>query len=129
MLPIAALALGACGAQQTQPASPREATSTTSTTSAALTTSTTAAVTPAPGRAEEQVPQNSTPMPPKYRAEIAKNAALDGIPCEHIQIEDRDGHVTLRGVLPTVSDKVQVELSVRQVSGVSSVKNEIRTYR
>lgn len=125
LIPVAALAVAACSAQNARPP-PEEPTSTTSVTSAALTTSTT--MTTVTSR-EAALPEAKTPLAPRFREALARNPALEGVPHEHIQVEQIGGHVTLRGRMPTVADAVQVEMSVRQVKGVTSVTNEIRPLR
>lgn len=129
LISVTALALAACAAQKSRPP-PEEPASTTSVTSAALTTSTSStaveATAPAP---KETPPETLAPLAPRFREALARNPALAGIPVEHLQIEQVGGHVTLRGRLPTVADAVQVEMTIRQMRGVTTVTNDIQAFR
>jgi hypothetical protein len=81
-------------------------------------------------RAAVEAPDRVAPqtaLEPAYREALAANPALRGVEWGHLLIEREGGHVTLRGLVRTVADKVQVELAVRQVKGVTSVSNRLET--
>jgi osmotically-inducible protein OsmY len=122
--PMAAFALIACAGQKTRP--PPDEPRTTSVTSAALTTAP-AEAEPTTQRTPDPPVAPMRPLPPKFRAALVKNPTLESYLVETISIEQDDGHVTMRGYMPTVADKVQAELSVRSVPGVTSVTNLITT--
>jgi len=129
---IVALALAGCS--QTPPPPAKEPVATTRVTRAALTTvrggagavSGVATLRPASARAVE-APRPGPPMAARYRRVVEDNPALRGVDWEHVSVDQDGGHVTLRGLLPTVADKVQLELAIRQLADVESVTNEIQT--
>jgi hypothetical protein len=132
LVPVAALVLAACAGQRTRP--PPDEPRTPSVTSAALTsdarvhTTTQAEPTREPTVAPSPMVA-PRPVPPRFQAALAKNPALESYLLEQVSIEQEGGHVTLRGFTPTVADKVQVEMAVRSVPGVTSVTNDISTRR
>jgi hypothetical protein len=126
---VAILAVAACSAQNTRPPA-EEPTSTTSVTGAALTSRTTSTtITTTPPAPEEALPGATAPLARKFREVLRDNPALEGVSLEHLQVDQVNGHVILRGRLPTVADKVEVEMSVRRMKGVTSVRNDIRPVR
>lgn len=126
VMAAAVLALVACGGQKNRPP-PNEPASVTTTTSAALTLE----------NIPEAVPASETPAPimaktasdndlgTKIRAHLERDQALRNVGWKRVSLEISDGHVTMRGYLPTIADSSEMERSVREVKGVKAVTNEI----
>lgn len=128
MFPLAALAVAACAAQTTRPPAD-EPVSTTSVTSAALTVDEAKPRRFTTGPAPEDAPETFAPIEARFAAALAKNPALRGVDYSHVAIEQENGLVVLRGRVATLADAVQIEMTIRQMKGVTSVDNRLRARR
>ena len=127
VMALSVLTLVACGGEKNRPP-PKEPVSTTvTTTSAALSLP---VVPQAAPEAEAPAPiiatkEGDRSLGTKIRAHLERDEALKNVRWRRVSMEIADGHVTLRGNLPTVADSTEMERSVREVKGVSGVTNDI----
>jgi hypothetical protein len=63
----------------------------------------------------------------RVRQRLAAESSLSDVLMERVQITTQDGHVTIRGWVPTVADKVTIEQRAREAQGVIDVRNELTT--
>jgi hypothetical protein len=96
--------------------------------------------TPDPFDAEAYAPSRTAAEPPqttedkkdyaistRVRQRLAADSTLSDAFVDRIQITTHEGHVTIRGWVPTMADKVTVEQRAREAQGVLDVRNELQT--
>jgi hypothetical protein len=125
VMALSVVALVACGGQNNRPP-PKEPVSSTTTTTSALTVSVPEAV-----PAEDSSPiiaakEGDRNLGTKIRAHLERDQALKNVGWRRVTMQIDDGHVTLRGNLPTVADSTEMERSIREVKGVTAVTNDIQ---
>lgn len=59
------------------------------------------------------------------RHALSRDAFLEDIDLERVRIHSSNGHVTLRGHVPTLADVSEIEMVARQTPGVVGVTNEL----
>jgi BON domain len=65
----------------------------------------------------------------RIRRVLANDDTLGDIELDRVRVVTVQGHVTLRGLVPTMADKVAIEQRVREVKGVIAVDNAIEVLR
>ncbi len=63
----------------------------------------------------------------RVRQRVAGDSSLSDANLDHVTIMTANGHVHLRGWVPTLADKVTIEQRAREAQGVVDVQNDITT--